>query len=207
MENPMNKWMIWGYHYFWKHPCEKVCLVAFSKRHSSFDDLSKVNYLTFTTRVTLGVHSFPLGAPTFSHFLTSIYKLNSSTMVGCEFKGFKSWISTWWSTPCRKFPGGFTSRVKIHRKERFHSNLWSLWDCQIWVISSCKSFRILDDFPRTGDLGALVVAFLSLLYHGKQNMVTLELCTKVQQWFIALLPCCIRWFTDNMSNTRKSRQP
>ncbi len=20
MENPMNKWMIWGYHYFWKHP-------------------------------------------------------------------------------------------------------------------------------------------------------------------------------------------
>ncbi len=21
MENPMNKWMIWGYHYFWKHPC------------------------------------------------------------------------------------------------------------------------------------------------------------------------------------------
>ena len=18
--NPMNKWMIWGYHYFWKHP-------------------------------------------------------------------------------------------------------------------------------------------------------------------------------------------
>ena len=19
-ENPMNKWMIWGYHYFWKHP-------------------------------------------------------------------------------------------------------------------------------------------------------------------------------------------
>ena len=21
MENPINKWMIWGYHYFWKHPC------------------------------------------------------------------------------------------------------------------------------------------------------------------------------------------
>ena len=21
MENPMNKWMIWGYHYFWKHLC------------------------------------------------------------------------------------------------------------------------------------------------------------------------------------------
>ena len=20
MEKPMNKWMIWGYHYFWKHP-------------------------------------------------------------------------------------------------------------------------------------------------------------------------------------------
>ena len=20
MENPMNKWMIWGHHYFWKHP-------------------------------------------------------------------------------------------------------------------------------------------------------------------------------------------
>ena len=20
MENPMNKWMIWWYHYFWKHP-------------------------------------------------------------------------------------------------------------------------------------------------------------------------------------------
>ena len=20
MENPMNKWMIWGYHYFWKRP-------------------------------------------------------------------------------------------------------------------------------------------------------------------------------------------
>ena len=20
MENPMNKWMIWGYQYFWKHP-------------------------------------------------------------------------------------------------------------------------------------------------------------------------------------------
>ena len=20
MENPMNKWMIWGYHFFWKHP-------------------------------------------------------------------------------------------------------------------------------------------------------------------------------------------
>ena len=20
MEHPMNKWMIWGYHYFWKHP-------------------------------------------------------------------------------------------------------------------------------------------------------------------------------------------
>ena len=20
VENPMNKWMIWGYHYFWKHP-------------------------------------------------------------------------------------------------------------------------------------------------------------------------------------------
>ena len=20
MENPMNKWMIWRYHYFWKHP-------------------------------------------------------------------------------------------------------------------------------------------------------------------------------------------
>ena len=20
MENPMNKWMTWGYHYFWKHP-------------------------------------------------------------------------------------------------------------------------------------------------------------------------------------------
>ena len=20
MENPIKKWMIWGYHYFWKHP-------------------------------------------------------------------------------------------------------------------------------------------------------------------------------------------
>ena len=25
MENPMNKWMIWGYHYFWKHPCWIWC--------------------------------------------------------------------------------------------------------------------------------------------------------------------------------------
>ena len=24
MENPMNKWMIWGYHYFWKHPDRPV---------------------------------------------------------------------------------------------------------------------------------------------------------------------------------------
>ena len=24
MENPMNKWMIWGYHYFWKHPNKTV---------------------------------------------------------------------------------------------------------------------------------------------------------------------------------------
>ena len=21
--SPMNKWMIWGYHYFWKHPSRK----------------------------------------------------------------------------------------------------------------------------------------------------------------------------------------
>ena len=24
MEHPMNKWMIWGYHYFWKHPYMEV---------------------------------------------------------------------------------------------------------------------------------------------------------------------------------------
>ena len=24
MENPMNKWIIWGYHYFWKHPYSEV---------------------------------------------------------------------------------------------------------------------------------------------------------------------------------------
>ena len=23
MEHPMKKWMIWGYHYFWKHPYRK----------------------------------------------------------------------------------------------------------------------------------------------------------------------------------------
>ncbi len=22
----MNKWMIWGYHYFWKHPYSRLCL-------------------------------------------------------------------------------------------------------------------------------------------------------------------------------------
>ena len=24
MENPMNKWLIWGYHCFWKHPYQDV---------------------------------------------------------------------------------------------------------------------------------------------------------------------------------------
>ena len=24
MENPIYKWMIWGYHYFWKHPRQLV---------------------------------------------------------------------------------------------------------------------------------------------------------------------------------------
>ena len=28
MENPMNKWMIWGYHYFWKHPYPKSSLLC-----------------------------------------------------------------------------------------------------------------------------------------------------------------------------------
>ena len=27
MENPMNKWMIWGYHCFWKHPSYKYTFI------------------------------------------------------------------------------------------------------------------------------------------------------------------------------------
>ena len=30
--NPMNKWMIWGYHYFWKHPY----LCGIPTRHDNF---------------------------------------------------------------------------------------------------------------------------------------------------------------------------
>ena len=29
MENPMNKWMIWGYHYFWEHPFVEMFICFF----------------------------------------------------------------------------------------------------------------------------------------------------------------------------------
>ncbi len=35
MENPMNKWMIWGYHYFWKHPYVSPIIHGFSGKWRS----------------------------------------------------------------------------------------------------------------------------------------------------------------------------
>ena len=37
MENPMNKWMIWGYHYFWKHPYYILYIILVGV---CFEDLS-----------------------------------------------------------------------------------------------------------------------------------------------------------------------
>ncbi len=31
MENPMNKWIIWGYHYFRKHPHGESCWVVYNQ--------------------------------------------------------------------------------------------------------------------------------------------------------------------------------
>ena len=45
MENPMNKWMIWGYPYFWKQPYFDLC----KSSSSSFN----VRFVTFFLDETL----------------------------------------------------------------------------------------------------------------------------------------------------------
>lgn len=101
-------------------PCRKG-LVAFRKRHSKVRLIPSKLLDIHRSRVTRRSYLlFPFGAPTIENFLTSMYELQKFDMVGCEFTGFKSWISTWWFT------------------ERFHSNLWSLWD----FVVKFESFRV-----------------------------------------------------------------
>ncbi len=51
MENPMNKWMIWGYYYFWKHPSMNRFLPP--KLRVLSPELSRVPYSSWPS---LGQH-------------------------------------------------------------------------------------------------------------------------------------------------------
>ena len=79
MENPMNKWMTWGYHYFWKHPyklLEFVLSRMFVKSlYKSLDILSKFRLTFFCSFGIIDISLY-----TYIIYLTYLFELSCALL-------------------------------------------------------------------------------------------------------------------------------